>query len=115
MEFSILGGEVYPISITFFREKKCFFHKKYKDDQNGLIHPEFEDFNFSLLGGQGSQTLNFNCLVLNILKEADIDFFFKVLAKFGDNKHNKDIKQIVGNKCFFLHKNRKNPIHLYLV
>ena len=25
---------------TFFRKKKCFFHKKYKDDQNGLIHPE---------------------------------------------------------------------------
>ena len=39
MEFSILGG-VYPISITFFGEKKCFFHKKYKDDQNGLIHQE---------------------------------------------------------------------------
>ena len=35
------GGEgVYPISITFFGEKKCFFHKKYKDDKNGLIHPE---------------------------------------------------------------------------
>jgi len=32
-------------------------------------------------------------LVLNILKEADINFFFKVLAKFGDNKHNKDIKK----------------------
>ena len=25
---------------NFFGEKKCFFHKKYKDDQNGLIHPE---------------------------------------------------------------------------
>ena len=41
------GGGVDPISITFsgkkrvfFKEKKCFFHKKYKDDQNGLIHPE---------------------------------------------------------------------------
>jgi len=40
-------------------------------------------------------------LVLNILKEADINFFFKVLAKFGDNKHNKDIKKIVAKKCFF--------------
>ena len=34
------GWGVYPISITFFGEKKCFFHKKYKDYQNGLIHPE---------------------------------------------------------------------------
>ena len=34
------GGGVYPISIAFFGEKKCFFHKKYKDDENGLIHPE---------------------------------------------------------------------------
>ena len=30
----------------------------------------------------------------NILKEADINVFFKVLAKFGDYKHNKDIKKI---------------------
>ena len=44
---------------------------------------------------------DFNFLVLNILKEADINFFFKVLAKFGDNKHNKDITKIVGKKCFF--------------
>ena len=42
------GGEVYPISITFFGKKKCFFHKKYKDDQNGLIHPVFHYW-----GGQG--------------------------------------------------------------
>ena len=53
MEFSILGGGVYPISITFFGEKKCFFHKKYKDDQDGLIHPQSKGFNFSLLGGSG--------------------------------------------------------------
>ena len=38
MEFSILG-DVFA-AITFFGEKKCFFHEKYKDDQNGLIHPE---------------------------------------------------------------------------
>ena len=44
---------------------------------------------------------DFNFLVLNILKEADINFFFKVLAKFGDNKHNKDMKKIVEKKCFF--------------
>ena len=28
-----------------------------------------------------------------ILKEADINFVFKVLAKFGDYKDNKDIKK----------------------
>ena len=31
--------------------KKTFFKKKYKVDQNGLIHPE--NSNFSLLGGSG--------------------------------------------------------------
>ena len=30
---------------------------------------------------------------LNILKEADINFVFKVLAKFGDYKDNKEIKK----------------------
>ena len=40
IEFSILGGEGLPVFQNFFREKKCFFHKKYKYDQNGLIHPE---------------------------------------------------------------------------
>ena len=39
MEFSILGGGL-PDFHNFFPEKKCFFHKKYKDDQNGLINPE---------------------------------------------------------------------------
>ena len=44
-----------------------------------------EDFNFSLLGGSGQKSrlsvglFDFNFLVLNILKEADINFFFKVL------------------------------------
>ena len=33
-------GGVYPISITFFGKKNVFFIKKYKDDQNSLIHPE---------------------------------------------------------------------------
>ena len=66
-----------------------------------------EDFNFSLLGGSGQKSrlsvelFDFNFLVLNILKEADINFFFKVLAKFGDNKHNKDIKKNCEKKCFF--------------
>ena len=49
-------------------------------------------------------TFYFNILVLNILKEADINFFFKVLAKFGDYKHNKDIKKIVEKKCIFFHR-----------
>ena len=40
MEFSILGGGVYPISITFFRKKNVFFQENNKDDQNALIHPE---------------------------------------------------------------------------
>ena len=31
----------------------------------------------------------------NILKEADINIFFKVLAKFNDYKDSKDIKKIV--------------------
>ena len=59
-----------------------------------------EDFNFSLLGGVRaeikavSQTFDFNFLVLNILKEGDINFLFKVLAKFFDYKHNKDIKMV---------------------
>ena len=44
---------------------------------------------------------DFNFLVLNILKEADINFFFKVLAKFGNYKHNKDIKKNCGKKWVF--------------
>ena len=35
------GGGGGPVDFhNFFRKKNCFFHKKYKDDQNGLIHPE---------------------------------------------------------------------------
>ena len=41
---------------------------------------------------------------LNILKEADINFFFKVLAKFGDNKHDKDIKKNCEKLMFFFHR-----------
>ena len=37
MEFSILINN--PISITFFGDFFSF-HEKYKDDQNGLTHPE---------------------------------------------------------------------------
>ena len=92
MEFSILGGGVLPDFQKKFRKKKMFFsHEKYKDDQIGLI-------NFSLLVGSGQKSVglfDFNFLVLNILIEADINFFFKVLAKFGDNKQNKDINKIV--------------------
>ena len=40
MEFSILGGGGLPDFQNFFEKKKYFFIKKYKDDQNGLIHPE---------------------------------------------------------------------------
>ena len=39
---------------------------------------------------------DFDFLVQNILKEADINVCFKVLAKFTDYKHNKNIK-----KCGF--------------
>ena len=66
-----------------------------------------EDFNFLLLGGSGQKSrqsvrlFDFDFLVLNILKEADINFFFKVLAKFGDNKHNKDIQKKCGIFIFF--------------
>ena len=58
---------------------------------------------FHYWGGQGRNhgLFDFTFLVLNILKEADINFFFKVLAKFGDNEHNKDIKKIVEKKMFF--------------
>ena len=40
---------------------------------------------------------DFNFLVQNILKEGDINFFFKVFAKFGGYKHNEDIKKDCGN------------------
>ena len=60
---------------------------------------------FHYWGGQGR---NHGCqsdfLVLNILKEADINFVFKVLDKFGDNKHNEDIKINVEKKCVFFHR-----------
>ena len=45
------GGGVYPFSKIFLGEKKCFFHKKCKDDQNGLIHPENWGFNLFIIGG----------------------------------------------------------------
>ena len=44
---------------------------------------------------------DFEFQVQNILKEAENNFLFKVLAKFGVNKHNKDIKKNCGKKCFF--------------
>ena len=59
------------------------------------------------MGGSGQKSrlsvglFDFNLLVLNILKEAAINIFFKVLAKFGDKKHNKDIKKIVEKNDFF--------------
>ena len=52
------------------------------------------------MGGSGQKSrllvrlFDFAFLVQNILKEVDINFFFKVLAKFGDYKHNKDIKEM---------------------
>ena len=51
-----------------------------------------------------SRTFWLQLFGFNILKEADIISFFKVLPKFGDNKHNKDIKKIVGKKMFFFHR-----------
>ena len=89
MEFSILGGGVYPISITFFGKKNVFFHENHKDDQNGLIHPENWRLKFFIIGGVRaeisalSQTFWLQLFGQNIWSEADINFFFKVLAKFG--------------------------------
>ena len=59
---------------------------------------------FHYLGGQGknhSCQLDFltsTLLVPNILKEADINYFFKVLVKIGDYKHNIHIKIITFGK-----------------
>ena len=65
------------------------------DSYNALFLPSF-------LKSRLSVTLfDFNFLVLYILKEADINLFFKVLAKFGDNKHNKDIKKKWEKNVFF--------------
>ena len=37
--FPNLGGGL-PDFHNFFQRKKCFFHRKYRDDHNGIIHPE---------------------------------------------------------------------------
>ena len=53
---------------------------------------------FPYWGGQGRNPgwlFDFHSFHQNILKVADINFFFKVLAKFGDYKDNKVIKKIV--------------------
>ena len=65
-----------------------------------------EDFNFSVLGGSGqnSRTFSFKLFGSNHFKLNRYQFFFKVLPKFGDNKHNKDIKKIVGKKMCFFHR-----------
>ena len=44
---------------------------------------------------------DFPLFVPNILKEADINFVFKNLAKFGDYKDNKDIKKLWNCWLFF--------------
>ena len=31
--------------------KKCFFQENFKDDQNGLIHPENSRLKFFIIGG----------------------------------------------------------------
>ena len=70
-----------------------------------------------IIGGSGQKSplsvglFDFNYLVLNILKEADIYFFFKVLAKFGDNKYNKDIK----SKILHCGKTHGHIPNVYLV
>jgi len=59
------------------------------------------------LGGSGQKSwqlfrlFDFDLIVQNIIKEADINFFFKVLAKFGGYKHNKDIKKLWKKNVFF--------------
>ena len=40
-------------------------------------------------------TLYINIYVQNILKEAENSFLFEVLAKLGEDKHNKEIQRIV--------------------
>ena len=47
------------------------------------------------------ELFDFNVLVLNILIEADINIFFKVLAKFDDYKDNNNIQKNCGKKRFF--------------
>ena len=73
--------------------KNRFQKKKLK---NGWIYP-------SRLAGWGQQGLKSRLLVRlfdfpffhqNILKEASINYFFKVLAIFGDYKDDKDIKKL---------------------
>ena len=60
-----------------------------------------------MIGGSGQKSrllvrlFDFAFLVQNILKEVDINFFFKVLAKFGDYKPNKDIQKNCGKQMFF--------------
>ena len=94
-------------SLYLLWEKKCFFHKKYKDDQNGLIHPERWKFWFFITWGVRaeitaiSQTFWLPLFGSKNLKEADIKFFFKVFAKFNDNKHKKDIKKLWNFYLFF--------------
>ena len=62
------------------------------------------------MGGSGQKSqlavglFDFNFLVLIILKEADNYFFFKVLAKFVDDIHNKDIKRIVEKRRKKFHR-----------
>ena len=69
-----------------------------------------EDFGFYYWGGQGrnpgcqSDFLTYT-YPKNILKEVDINFVFKVLAKFGDSK---DIKKI-GIFEFFLSNAHLTP------
>ena len=66
-----------------------------KDDQTGLIHPENWRLQFFIIGGGQGRNPGCSLSPQNILKEADINFFFNVLAKFGDYKDNKDIKKMV--------------------
>ena len=44
---------------------------------------------------QNTEDFDFHFCPKNIFKKANIIFFFKVLAKFGDYKDNKNIKKIV--------------------
>ena len=50
------------------------------------------------MGGSGQKSrysdFDFAFLVQNILKQVDINFYFKVLAKFGDYTDNKDIQKL---------------------
>ena len=67
-------------------------------------HPNYENLKYWGVRAKisdVSQTFRLRLSCSKHLKEVDIKFVFKVIAKFGDYKHNKDIKKNCGKKTFF--------------